>query len=110
LEVWRTMASRRREVVFRSSFSVFFSVFFGMLRRRLRLEVKIRFASLYPRSGGASSVAGERVESYVRRISQDLAVFRVCLCFFILVFFNLRLSLMTMFAALVRWSFVALAR
>jgi hypothetical protein len=82
-----------------------------MVKRRLHLEVRIRFSPPYPRSGGASRVGGGgRVESCARRISRDLVGFHVRLCGFRSVFSDLRLSLLTMVAALVRWSFGALAR
>ena len=65
---------------------------------------------LYPRSGGASCADGERVESFVRRISCDPVCFRVRWCVFRSVSFDLQLSSLTMIAALVRWSFMALAQ
>jgi hypothetical protein len=91
-------------------FSLFFSVFFGMLSRQLRFDVRIKFSPLYPHFGGASSPAGGRVELYIRRMSQDLAVLHVLLCVFRSVSSDLPFSLMMMVAAPVRWSFVALAR
>jgi hypothetical protein len=81
-----------------------------MVRRRLLPEVRIRSSPSYPRSGGASSVGGGRVELCVRRISRDLVVSRVRLCGFRSVSSDLRLSSLAMVAALVRWSFGALAR
>ena len=81
-----------------------------MLRRRLRPEVRIKSSPVYPRSGGASCANGERVGSFVRRISWDPVRFHVRWCVFSSVSFDLRLSSLAMVAALVHWSFVALAR
>jgi hypothetical protein len=50
------------------------------------------------------------VKSCARLISWDLIGFCVRLCDFRSVYFDLRLSSLTMIAALVRWSFGALAR
>ena len=50
------------------------------------------------------------MESFVRRISWDPVCFRVRWCVFRSVSSDLRLSSLAMVAALVRWSFVALAR
>ena len=109
MEAWRITASRRREV-FRSLFRFLSSVFFEMVRRRLHLEVRIRSSSSYPRSGGASSADGGRVEAFVRRISWDPVRFRVRPCGCRSGSSDLRLSSLAMVTALVRWSFGALAR
>jgi hypothetical protein len=50
------------------------------------------------------------VESCARRISRDPIIFRVRWCGFMSVSSDLRLSSLAMVAALVRWSFGALAR
>jgi hypothetical protein len=110
LEAWRTTASRRWED-FCSSFRLFFGVFFiKMVKRRLHFEVRIRSSPPYPRSGGASCAGGGRVESCARRISWDPVGFRVRWCDFKSVSSDLRFSSLAMVAALVRWSFGALAR
>lgn len=73
------MPSHRREA-FCCLFTLLFRIFFGMLKRRLRLGVRIRSSPLYPRSGGASSANGKRMESFVRRIPGIQSVFMfVCL-------------------------------
>jgi hypothetical protein len=81
-----------------------------MVRRRRHPEVRIRTSSPYPRSGGAPSASGRRVESCVRRIFSDLFGFGIHWCGFMSVSFDLRLSSLAMVAALVRWSFGALTR
>jgi hypothetical protein len=81
-----------------------------MVKRRLHLEVRIRSSPLYPGSGGASRADGGRVESCAQRISRDPIGFRIHLCGFRSVSFDLRLSSLALVAALVRWSFGALAR
>jgi hypothetical protein len=91
------------------SFS-FVYVFFGIVRRRQHPEVRIRFSPPYPRSGGASSTGGGRVESCVRRISWNLVGFCDCLCAFRSVSSDLRFSSLAMVVALMRWSFGVLAR
>jgi hypothetical protein len=53
----------------------FFSVFFGMLEQRLHLEDSLRSSLPYPRTGGASSTDGGRVESCVWQISWDQSFF-----------------------------------
>ena len=60
------LVGERFSVIFLVCFS---SVFFEMLRRRLHIEVRKKSSPLYPRSGGASSTDGERMESFVRQIS-----------------------------------------
>ena len=105
---WRITTSRWWRV-FRPLFS-FFGVFFEMVRRRLHLEVRIRFSLLYPRSGGATSTGGRRVELCVRRIFSDLVRFCVRSCGFRSGYSDLRLSSLAMVAALLRWSFRVLAR
>jgi hypothetical protein len=81
-----------------------------ILRRRLYPKIKIRSSPPYPRSGGASSVVRACVESCARRISWDPIGFHVPLCGLRSVSSDLRLSSLAMVAALVRWSFGALAR
>jgi hypothetical protein len=88
----------------------FFCVFFGMVIRWRHPKVRIRSSPPYSCSGGASSSGRGRMESCVRRISWDLVGFRDCLCGFRSVSFDLRFSSSAMVAALVRWSFGALAR
>jgi hypothetical protein len=110
LEVWRTTASHWWKG-FRSLFSLFFGVFFiKMVKRRLHLEVRIRSFPSYPRSGGASRTGEGRVESCAQRISRDPVGFCIRWCGFRSVSSDLRLSSLAMVAALVRWSFGALAR
>jgi hypothetical protein len=110
LEAWRTTAFRWWEG-FCSLFRLFFDVFFvEMLKRWLYLEVRVRSSPPYPRSGGASRVGGGRVESCARRISRDPVGFHVRWCGFRSVSSDLRLSSLAMAAALVCWSFGALAR
>jgi hypothetical protein len=88
----------------------FFCIFFGMVRRRRYLEVRISSSPPYPRSDGASSTGGGRVESCVRQISWDLVGFRDRLCVFGSVSSDERFSSSAMVATLVLWSFWALAR
>jgi hypothetical protein len=88
----------------------FFYVFFGIVRRRRHLEVRISYSLPYPRSGGASSTGGGRVESCVRQISWDLVGFRDRLCVFGSISSDLRFSSSAMVDALVCWSVGALAR
>jgi hypothetical protein len=102
------MAPCRREG-FRSLFRLFFVVFFGMVRQQLH-QVRIKSSPPYPRSGGSSSTSAGRVESCIRRISWDLVGFRVRLCGFRSFSSDQRLSSLAMVAALVCWSFGALAR
>ena len=64
----------------------------------------------YPRSDGASSTDGGRVELCVQRISRDPIGFHVRSCGFRSGSSDLRVSCLVMFVALVRWSFVALPR
>ena len=99
---------------------VFFSfarvcVLLRKTRRRRLPEDGIKVSPPSPRSGDASSIVGGRVEVCLRRIylwwiCSDLVVVRLRLCFFGLDLFDLRYSLSAMVAALVRWSYGALAR
>jgi hypothetical protein len=75
LETWRTTFSRQWKG-FHSLFRLFFS---GMMKRRLHLEVIIRYSSSYPRFGGATSVGAGRVELCAQRTSRDLVGFCVIL-------------------------------
>ena len=86
------------------------SVFFKMVRRRRHRKIKIKFSLFYPRSGGVPSADGGRVELCVRPIYWDPVRFRVRLCGYRPVSSDLCLSSLTMVAALMRWSFEALAR
>ena len=95
---------------FRPQFSLLFSLFFGMVRWRLHPEVRIRSSPPYPRSGGACSADGGRVELCARRISWDSVGFRVSWCDFMSVSSDLWLSSLAMVTALVCWSFGTLAR
>jgi hypothetical protein len=52
----------------------FFKVFFGTVRRRLHPNGRIRSSPSYPRSSGAPSVGGGRVEFW------DLVHLCVCQC------------------------------
>jgi hypothetical protein len=88
----------------------FYCVFFRMVRRQRHPKVRIRSSLPYPRSGGAPSASKGRVESCVRRIISSLFGFGICWRGFRLVSFDLRLSSLAMVAALVCWSFGALAR
>ena len=84
--------------------------------RRWRLpEDGIKVSPPSPRSGGASSIAGGRVEVclrliYPRWLCSDLVVVRLCSCVFRLDPFDLRYSSSAAVAVLVRWSYGALAR
>ena len=84
--------------------------------RRWRLpEDGIKVSPPSPRSGGASSIVGGRVEVCLRRIyprwiCSDLVVVRLCSCVFRLDPFDLRYSPSATVAVLVRWSYGALAR
>ena len=78
-------------------------------------EDGIKVSPPSPRSGGASSIVGGRVEVclgwiYPRWICSDLVVVRLCSCVFRLDPFDLRYSSSTMVAVLVHWSYGALAR
>jgi hypothetical protein len=81
-----------------------------MVKRRLHLEVRIRSYPSYPRSDGATRAGGGRVELCARRISRDPVGFCVCWCGFRSFSSDLQLSWLAMVAALVCWSFGALAR
>jgi hypothetical protein len=61
LEVWRTTVTCRRGV-FVLNLVCFLVSFFGIVRRQLHPKVRIRYFPFYPRSGGASSGDGGRVE------------------------------------------------
>jgi hypothetical protein len=91
-------------------FRIFFCVFFEMVRRWRHLEIIIRSSPPYPRTDGVSSASDERVESCVRRIFSDLSGFGNRWCGFRSVSYDLQLSSLVMVAALVCWSFRALAR
>ena len=102
----------------------FLVIFFNLVRvcvllrkvRRRRLpEDGIKVSPPNPRSGGASSIVGRRVEVclpriYPRRICSDLVVICLCSCVFGLDPFDLRYSSLAAVAVLVRWSYGALAR
>ena len=79
-----------------------FRVFVRVVRRRRHPGVRIMYSPPYPRSGGASSTNGGRVELCVRRISWDLFGFCVRECGCRSVSFDLRFSSLAMVAALVR--------
>jgi hypothetical protein len=81
-----------------------------MVRRRRHPKIRIRSSPPYPRSGGAPSASGGRVETCVRQIFLDLFGFGNRWCGFKSVFFDLWFLSLAMVAALVRWSFEALAR
>ena len=78
-------------------------------------EDGIKVSPPSPRSGGASSIVGGRVEVCLRRIylwwiCSDLIVVRLCSRVFGLNPSNLRYSSLAAVAVLVRWSYGALAR
>jgi hypothetical protein len=78
-------------------------------------EDGIKVSSPSPRSDGASSIVGGRVEAFLRRIyprwiCSDLVVVRLCSCVFGLDPFDLRYSSSVAVAVLARWSYGALAR
>ena len=84
-------------------------------RRRRLPEDGIKVSPPSPRSGGASSIVGGRVEVCLRRIylwwiCSDLVVVRLRSCVFGLNPSNLRYSSSAAVAVLVRWSYGALAR
>jgi hypothetical protein len=81
----------------------FFSVFFGVVRRRWRLEVRIRPSPPYPCFGGAPSTRGGRAELFVWPISWDTIGFLVCCCGFRFDSSDLRFSSL----ALVLWNLIA---
>jgi hypothetical protein len=78
------------------------------MERKLHPKARKRSYLPYSRSGDASSANRGRLESCARRISQDLVGFRIRWCGFMSVPSKLRLSSLTLVAALVRWSFRAL--
>ena len=102
----------------------FLVVFFNLVRvcvllrkaRRRRLpEDGIKVSPPSPRSGGASSIVGGRVEVCLRRIylwwiCSDLVVVRLRSCVFGLDLSDLRYSSSAAVAVLGRWSYGALAR
>ena len=105
----------------RAPFSVVFSclvrvcIMLRKVRRRRLPEDGIKVSPPSPRSGGASSIVGGRVEVCLRRIylwwiCSDLVVVRLRSCVFGLNPFNLRYSSSAAVAILVRWSYEALAR
>ena len=105
----------------RAPFSVVFSclvrvcVLFRKARRRWLPEDGIKVSPPSPRSNGASSIVGGRVEVCLRRIylwwiCSDLVVVRLCSYVFGLNPSNLRYSSSAAVAVLVRWSYGALAR
>ena len=103
---------------------LFLVIFFNLVRvcvllrkaRRRRLtEDGIKVSPPSPRSGGASSIVGGRVEVCLRQIylwwiCSDLVVVRVRSCVFGLDLSDLRYSSSSAVAVLVRWSYRALAR
>ena len=102
----RHLAGGRVSVLFR----LFFSIFFGMMRRWLHHDDRIRSSRPYPRSSGASSASGVRVEFYVRWISWDPVRLRIRLCGYKFGSSDLQFSSLALVTALLRWSIRALAR
>ena len=103
-----------------SVFSLFFNlvrvcVLLRKARRRWLPEDGIKVFPSSPRSGGASSTVGGRVEVCLWRIyfwwiCSDLVVVRLRSCVFGLDLSDLRYSSSAAVAVLVRWSYGALAR
>ena len=84
-------------------------------RRRRLPEDGINVSPPSPRSDGASSIVGGRVEVCLRRIYlwwifSDVVIIRLRSCVFGLDFSDLRYSSSAAVAVLVRWSYGALAR
>ena len=102
--------------VFRSFFKLCrVCILLRKARRRRLPEDGMNVSPPSPRSGGASSIVGGRVEVCLRRIyprwiCSDLVVVRLCSCVFRLDPFDLCYSSSAAVAVLVRWSYGALAR
>ena len=98
-----------------SSYFVRVCVLFRKTRRRRLPEDGIKVSPPSPRSGGASSTVGGRVEVCLRRINlwwicSDLVVVRLRSRVFGLNLSDLRYFSSATVAVLVRWSYGALAR
>ena len=90
-------------------------VLFRKARRRRLPEDGIKVSPPSPRSGGAPSIVGGRVEVclwriFPRWICSDLVIVRLYSCVFRLDPFDLRYSSSAAVFLLVRWSYGALAR